>query len=126
LHDITNKDLCTIGVSLTLPNFVSFRRSHWALYGYFQLRERVSDGDQNVLRTVDAALDWSAISVLPKNGLKRSGRGPEGYKQITLFKCLLIGQWHNLSDPKLEQGLRVRIDFRLVTGLDLQGLIYRA
>ena len=83
----------------------------------------MSDGDQNVLRTVDAALDWSAISVLPKNGLKRSGRGPEGYKQITLFKCLLIGQWHNLSDPKLEQGLRVRIDFRLVTGLDLQGLI---
>ena len=86
----------------------------------------MSDGDQNVLRTVDALMDWSAISVLLKNGLKRSGRGPQGYKQITLFKCLLIGQWHNLSDPKLEQGLRVRIDFRLVTGLDLQGLIYRA
>ena len=70
-------------------------------------------GDQNVLRTVDAVLDWSAISVLPKNGLKRSGFGPQGYKQITLFKCLSIGQWHNLSDPKLEQGLRVRFDFRL-------------
>ena len=81
----------------------------------------MSDGDENVLRTVDALMDWSAISVLRKNGLKRSGRGPQGYKQITLFKCLLIGQWHNLSDPKLEQGLRVRIDFRLVTGLDLQG-----
>ena len=83
-------------------------------------------GDQNVLRTVDAVLDWSAISVLLKNGWAPSGRGPQGYKQITLFKCLLIAQWHNLSDPKLEECLRVRIDFRLVTGLDLQGLIYRA
>ena len=86
----------------------------------------MSDRDQNVLRTVDALMDWSAISVLRKNGWARSGRGPQGYKQITLFKCLLIGQWHNLSDPKLEQGLRVRFHFRLVTWLDLQALIYRA
>ena len=95
-------------------------------YGYFQLGERASDGDQNVLCKVDALMDWSAISVLLKNGLKRSGRGPQGYKQITLFKCLLIGQWHNLSDPKLEQGLRVRFHFMLFTGLDIQALIYRA
>ncbi|MDB2423389.1 hypothetical protein N9X05_15680 [Paracoccaceae bacterium] len=27
-------------------------------------------GDQNVLRKVDALMDWSAISVLLKNGLK--------------------------------------------------------
>ena len=80
-------------------------------------------GDQNVLRTVDAVLDWSAISVLLKNGLKRSGFGPQGYKQITLFKCLLIGQWHNLSDPKLEECLRVRFHFMLFTGLDLQGSV---
>ena len=37
------KDLCTIADSLTLPNFVSFRRSHWGFYGYFQLRERASN-----------------------------------------------------------------------------------
>ena len=49
-------------------------------------------GDQNVLRKVDALMDWSAISVLLNNGLKRSGLGPQGYKQITLFKYLLIGQ----------------------------------
>ena len=97
-----------------------------ALWIFSATRARVEFGEQNVLRTVDAVLDWSAISLLLKNGLKRSGFGPQGYKQITLFKCLLIGQWHNLSDPKLEQGLRVRFDFRLVTGLDLRGLIYRA
>ena len=54
-------------------------------------------GDQNVLRKVDALMDRSAILVLLKNGLKRSGLGSQGYKQITLFKCLVIGQWHNLS-----------------------------
>ena len=68
-------------------------------------------------------MDWSAISVLLKNGLKRSGLGPQGYKQITLFKCLLIWQWHNLSDPNLEQSLRVRFDFMLFAGLDLHGSV---
>ena len=33
-------------------------------------------GDQNILRKVGALMDWSAISVLLKNGLKRSGLGP--------------------------------------------------
>jgi IS5 family transposase len=36
-----------------------------------------------------------------------------------LFKCLLIGQWHCLSDPKLERALKVRLDFMLFCGLDL-------
>ena len=36
-----------------------------------------------------------------------------------MFKCLLIGQWHGLSDPKLEESLRVRFDFMLFAGLDL-------
>ena len=96
-----------------------------ALWIFSATRARVEFGDQSVLRKVHALMDWSAILVLLKNGLKGSGRGLQGYRQITLFKCLSIGQWHNLSDPKLEQGLQVRIDFMLFTGLDLQGLIYR-
>ena len=67
-----------------------------------------------------------------KNGLNRSGLGPqgysgalrvilgpEGYDQIVLFKCLLIGQWHELLDPKLEKNLHDRFDALLFTGLDL-------
>jgi IS5 family transposase len=38
---------------------------------------------------------------------------------VVLFKCLLLGQWHGLSDPKLEESLRVRLDFMLFAGLDL-------
>ena len=51
--------------------------------GIFSYESARRIGDQNVLRKGDVSMDWSAISVL--------------------FKCLLIGQWHNLSDPKLEQ-----------------------
>jgi IS5 family transposase len=66
-------------------------------------------------------MGWAAISALLKKGLKRSGLGPQGYNEITMFKCLLIGQWHNLSDPKLEESLRVRFDFMLFAGLELHG-----
>ena len=32
---------------------------------------------------------------------------------------MLLGQWHNLSDLKLEEALRVRIDFMYFCGLSL-------
>ena len=67
-----------------------------------------------------------------ENGLNRSGLGPQGYSgalrvilgpeeydQIILFKCLLIGQWHGVSDPKLEETLHDRFDALLFAGLDL-------
>ena len=47
------------------------------------------------------------------------GLGPQGYEPLVLFKCLLLGQWHGLSDPKLEESLRVRLDFMLFAGLEL-------
>ena len=49
-------------------------------------------GDQNVLRKVDALMEWSLVLPLLKSGLTRSGLGPHGYDEIVLFKCLLIGQ----------------------------------
>jgi transposase, IS5 family len=48
-------------------------------------------GDQNALRKVDALMDWSLVLSLLKRGLNRSGLGPQGYDEIVLFKCLLIG-----------------------------------
>jgi transposase, IS5 family len=55
--------------------------------------------------------------------LGRSGIGPSGYDPLVLFKCLLVGQWHGLSDPKLERALKVRLDFILFAGLDLHGMV---
>lgn len=80
-------------------------------------------GAGNVLRKVDALLDWPAISAIVRRGLKRSGLGPQGYDPIVLFRCLLLGQWHRLSDPQLEESLRVRLDFMLFTGLDLHARV---
>lgn len=36
-----------------------------------------------------------------------------------MFKAVLLGQWHNLSDPKLEEALRLRIDFMYFCGLSM-------
>ena len=45
-------------------------------------------GEQNVLRKVDALMDWAAISAQLKKGLKRSGLGPQGYDEITMrLRC---------------------------------------
>ena len=76
-------------------------------------------GDVDVLSKFDRLLDWRGFSLILKPGLGRSGIGPQGYDPLVLFKCLLIGQWHGLSDPKLERALKVRLDFMLFCGLDL-------
>jgi IS5 family transposase len=76
-------------------------------------------GDQDVLSKIDALLDWRGFSPILKRGLGRSGIGPRGFDPLVLFKCLLIGQWHGLSDPKLERALKVRLDFMVFCGLDL-------
>lgn len=71
------------------------------------------------LRKIDALLDWGRVSALLCKGLKRSGMGPQGYDPVVLFRCLLLGQWHGLSDPRLEESLRVRLDFMVFAGLDV-------
>ena len=37
-----------------------------------------------------------------------------------MFKALLLQSWHSLSDPKLEEALRVRIDFMLFPGMGIE------
>ena len=76
-------------------------------------------GDDDVLRKIDTLMNWRSFSPILKRGLKRTGVGPQGYDPLVLFKCLLIGQWHGLSDPKLERALKVRLDFMIFCGLDL-------
>ena len=76
-------------------------------------------GDDDVLAKVDAFLDWPSFLPILNRGLGRSGLGPRGYDSLVLFKCLPVGQWHGLSDPRLERSLKVRLDFMLFCGLDL-------
>ena len=85
----------------------------------FSFESAARIGENNIFRKVDALLNWPLIDRLLRAGLKRSGLGPQGYEPLLLFKCLLLGQWHGLSDPKLEESLRVRLDFMLFAGLEL-------
>ena len=80
-------------------------------------------GQDNVLSKIDTLMDWGAFLPILKRGLSRSAAGPQGYDPLVLFKCLLIGQWHGLSDPKLEQALKVRLDFMMFCGLDLNASV---
>lgn len=66
-------------------------------------------------------IDWADIAHKLKGLYKREatrGGGPEPYEPLAMFKAMLLGQWHNLSDSQLEQALRVRIDFMVFTGFE--------
>ena len=62
-------------------------------------------------------LDWEALRSVMGN-LGRSGFGPSGYCPVKLLQGLILQAWHNLSDPGLEEALRVRLDFMLFTGFE--------
>lgn len=69
---------------------------------FFQeARHRLSEDD--VLSKIDVLMDWSAFLPVLSFGLRRSKLGPRGYDPIVFFKSLLLGQWHGLSDAKLER-----------------------
>ncbi len=74
-------------------------------------------GKDNQLIKLSNLLNWNCFTRLLKDVHKEDGR--TGYDTLKMFKCLLLGQWHSLSDPALEQSLRVRLDFLQFTGFSL-------
>lgn len=71
-------------------------------------------GDEGHLVKIDRLLKWYRF----KNILKvvKSDLGRDGYDALQMFKCLILQSWHSLSDPGLEEALRVRLDFLQFTG----------
>ncbi|MEO7560299.1 MAG: transposase [Nitrosospira sp.] len=76
----------------------------------------------STLMRAHALIDWERLRTqldgLYKLEVSRTG-GREFIDPLVTFKAVLLGQWHSLSDPKLEEALRVRIDFMHFCGLDL-------
>ena len=67
-------------------------------------------------------IDWVRIEGKLVGLYKREqtrGGGPEPYSPLGMFKLVLLGQWHRLSDAQLEEALRVRLDFLVFCELDL-------
>src|SRR5271154_2707583 len=67
----------------------------------------------------DEAFAWSVFEALLAP-IHASTRGAPGYPPVTLFKILLLQQWHTLSDPGAEEAVRDRLSFRRFCGLPLE------
>lgn len=75
----------------------------------------------NKLLKINLLIDWSKISGKLKNMYRYEINGKGGqtpYDSLKMFKAILLGQWHNLSDPGLEEALSLRLDFLLFTGFE--------
>jgi transposase, IS5 family len=66
-------------------------------------------------------LDWQLMGNkldLARTSSPADRWGHQGDHPLNMFKAVLLGQWHNLSDPALEHGLSVRADFLVFCDFD--------
>ncbi len=93
-------------------------------FGALELSERLKR--DNVLMKIDALIKWEELRPKLMGLYKRElshGGGQEPFDALLMFKAILLGQWHSLSDAALEQALCVRIDFLQFCGLSLSDAI---
>ncbi len=77
--------------------------------------------DRFPLLKLDQVIDWQPIEQYlnrQKTRYLRDHRGRPAYPLLSMFKAVLLGQWHSLSDPELEHRLITRIDFNLFCRFD--------
>ena len=77
------------------------------------------------LLKLDDLLDWQDIGNKLRQARAHSRgdrRGNSGYDPLKMFKAVLLGQWHSLSDPELEHALAVRADFLVFCDFDDIGI----
>ena len=72
--------------------------------------------DRFPLLKITHLLDWQAIEAKlqsKKNRPHTDNNGRPAYSLLPMFRAILLGQWHSLSDPELERSLVTRLDFVL-------------
>ena len=77
--------------------------------------------DRFPLLKLDQVIDWQPIEQYlnrQRTRYLRDHRGCPAYPLLSMFKAILLGQWHSLSDPELEHSLITRIDFNLFCRFD--------
>ncbi|PJA35385.1 MAG: hypothetical protein CO186_06070 [Zetaproteobacteria bacterium CG_4_9_14_3_um_filter_49_83] len=42
---------------------------------------------------------------------QESVAGVKPYDLVKMFRAMILQAWHSLSDPKMEEALKVRLDF---------------
>ena len=79
-------------------------------------------GRNRRLERILAVLDWSPFEAILKPLAPSGGPGRPAYPPLMMFKALLLAQWHQLSDPALEDALADRISFRGFCGFALEAM----
>ena len=75
--------------------------------------------DRFPLLKLDQVIDWQPIEQYlnrQRTRYLRDHRGRPSYPLLSMFKAVLLGQWHSLSDP--EHSLITRINFNLFCRFD--------
>jgi len=80
----------------------------------------------NLLRKLNTIIDWGKIKKIITKKYRPNINpitGTKPYDPLCMFKAILLQSWHSLSDPALEEALRVRFDFILFTGFEIEDSI---
>jgi IS5 family transposase len=66
-------------------------------------------------------LDWQRFAVILHDVYARGNPvgGVVPYDPLKMFRAMILQAWHGLSDPKMEEALKVRMDFIWFTGFDM-------
>jgi len=93
------------------------RKSFATQPAFFATHDLLEHPALNALDGIESLIDWSVLEALLPKGKGETGR--LGYASLTLFRALLLGLWHDLSDVKLEAQLARDLMFRKFCRLEL-------
>lgn len=71
------------------------------------------------LERIAGLIDWAPVGRLVEQ-VRPGENGRPPYAPLSMFKALLLQQWHGLSDPGLEEALLDRVSFRRFCGFSLE------
>jgi len=83
-------------------------------------------GQNNRLVKLEKLIDWSKIKKqleILYEGKKREVGGVKPYNSLGMYKAILLQSWYSLSDPELEEAVKLRIDFMTFTGFSLDSFV---
>jgi transposase, IS5 family len=86
--------------------------------GQLSLADGLAKSDETIFDKIAREIDWMPLRTLlgQRSG---PGSGNTSYPAEPLLRCLLLGTWHDLSDPALEAQVRDRLSFRRFAGFSL-------
>lgn len=89
---------------------------------FFKLGTKDRIKKDHYLLHLEKLINWkpieNALRGMHLNEVNAKG-GSKAYNNLSMFKAVLLGQWHSLSDPGLEEALCLRLDFMIFTGFEI-------